>query len=73
MTKTPVKKPSARKSLFKFTNIFDVKNKTAKHCVGAVKSKLRSMKVGNILSTKKKTVKGIHKSMNRSNVIYMHG
>ena len=29
MTSTPVKKPSARKSLCLFTNIFDVKNKTA--------------------------------------------
>ena len=29
MTKTTVNKPSARKSLCFFTNIFDVKNKTA--------------------------------------------
>ena len=29
MTSIPVKKPSARKLLFLFTNILDVKNKTA--------------------------------------------
>ena len=29
MTSTPVKKPSARKSLCLFTNIFDVKKRTA--------------------------------------------
>ena len=35
MTSTPVKKPSARKSLCLFTNIFDVKNRTAKRCIRA--------------------------------------
>ena len=50
MNQTTVKK-SARKSLCLFTNISDVKNKTAKRCVGAAKSKLRSIKVGNILWT----------------------
>ena len=54
MTPTPVKKISARKSLCIFTNIFDVKKKTAKRHVGAAKYKLRSMKVGNILWTKKR-------------------
>ena len=37
MTSTPVKKPSARKSLCLFTNIFDVKNKITKRRVGAAK------------------------------------
>ena len=47
MNQTTVKKPSARKSLCLFTNIFDVKDKTAKRCVGAAESKLRAIKVGN--------------------------
>ena len=38
MTPTPVKKPSARKSLCLFTNILYVKNKTAIRRVGAAKS-----------------------------------
>ena len=46
MTSTQVKKSSASWSLRLFTNICDVKKKTAKRCVGAAKSKLRSMKVG---------------------------
>ena len=54
MTSTPVKKPSASKSLCLFTNIFDVKKKTAKHRIGAAKSKCRSMKV-NISQCTKKT------------------
>ena len=33
MTQTTVKKPSARKSLCPFTNIFDVKKETTKRCV----------------------------------------
>ena len=37
MTSTPVIKSSARKSLCLFTNIFDVKKKTAEHRVGAAK------------------------------------
>ena len=55
MTSTPVKKTSARKSQFLFTNIFDVKKKTAKCRVGAAKSKRIAMKVGTSLWTKKKT------------------
>ena len=54
MTSTPVKKPSARKSLCLFTNILDVKQKTAKHRIVAAKSKRRSMKVGTSLWTNKK-------------------
>ena len=50
MTSTPVKKPSDIKSLCLFTNIFDVKKKTAKRRIGAAKYLLRSMKVGNIHS-----------------------
>ena len=49
ITSTPVKKPSARKSLCLFTNICDVKNKTAKRRVGSTKSKRRSTKVVNSL------------------------
>ena len=37
MTSTPVKKPSARKSLCLFTNILDVKLKIAKRRVGSEK------------------------------------
>ena len=37
MTSTPVKKPSAMKLLFIFTNIFDIKKKTAKCRIGAAK------------------------------------
>ena len=46
MISTPVKKPSARKSLFIFTNILYVKNKTATHQVGASKSRRKSIKSG---------------------------
>ena len=51
MTSTPVKKPSASKSLCLFTNIFDVKKKTEKLCIGDAKSKRRSMKLGTSLWT----------------------
>ena len=50
-TPTIVKTQSASKPLCLFTNIFDVKKKTAKRRVGAAKSKRRSMKVGNSLWT----------------------
>ena len=53
MTSTPVKKSSARKSLCLFTNILNVKNKTAKCRIGAAKPKHRAMKVSNRLWTKK--------------------
>ena len=46
MKPTPVKEPSARKSLCLFTNILDVKNKTATRPVGAVKSKRKKIKSG---------------------------
>ena len=48
MTQAQVKKPSARKSLFLFTNILEVKNKTATHQVGDAKSKREAMKLGTI-------------------------
>ena len=53
LTSTPVKKLSARKSLCLFTNIFDVKPKTAKRCFFAAKSRHKAMKVCNSLWTKK--------------------
>ena len=46
MTSTPVKKPSAIKLLCLFTNILDVKKKTATRKVGADKSKLKENKFG---------------------------
>ena len=61
MTSTPVNKPSARKSLCLFTNILDVKPKTAKRRFVAAKSKRKAMKVGNILWTKKTKRKGYSK------------
>ena len=54
ITQTTVKKPSARKSLYLFTNIFDVKNRTAIRHVESTKSKHRVVKVGNSLWTNKK-------------------
>ena len=46
MASTPVNKPSFKKSLCLFTNILDVKPKTAKRRIVAAKPKRRSMKVG---------------------------
>ena len=43
MESTPVKKPSARKTLCLLTNILDVKLKTAKHRILTARSKLRAM------------------------------
>ena len=60
MTSSPVKKPSARKSLFLFTKILHVKPKTAKPRFVAVKFRRKSMKAGNSLWTKKNE-KGIQK------------
>ena len=54
MTSSPVKKLSARKSLCLFTNIWDVKPKTAKRRIVDVKSKSKVMKLGNSLWTQKK-------------------
>ena len=46
MTPTPVKKPSARKSLCLFTNIVDMNKKTSIRQVGAAKSNHKSIKLG---------------------------
>ena len=54
ITSTPVKKPIDGKSLCLFTNILDVKPKTAKCCVGAAKSRHRATKVVTSKCTKKK-------------------
>ena len=62
MTSTPVKKPGARKSLCLFTNILDVKPKTAKRRIVDEKSKRRAMKVGTTQWTKKTTRKGHSKT-----------
>ena len=69
-TSSPVKKPSARKSLCLFTNILDVKPTTSKRRFVAEKSNRKSMKVCNNLWTKKK---GMQKSMSTSKVICIHG
>ena len=53
MTSTPVNKPSARKSMCLFTNIFNVKNRIANHCILDAKSKRRAMKVSTSQWTKK--------------------
>ena len=44
MNPTPVKKPSAIKSMCLFTNIIDMKNKTTIRQVGAAKSKHKAIK-----------------------------
>ena len=44
MKLTPVKKPSARKSLCLFTNILNVKNKTATRRVRDAKSKRKAIR-----------------------------
>ena len=58
MTSTPFKKPVASKSLFLFTNILDVRPKTAKFRIVAAKSKLRAVKVFNGMWTNKTKRKG---------------
>ena len=63
MTSTLVNKPSSRKSLCLFTNIFYVEKKTAKRRIEAAKSKCRAMKVGNSMWTKKTKLKG-HSKIN---------
>ena len=73
MASTPVKKPSARKSLCIFINILDVKPKTEKRRFVAAKSRRKAMIVGNSLWRKQKSEKGIQKSIIRSNVICIHG
>ena len=72
MTSSPAKKPSASKSLCLFTNILDVKPKTAKRRFVTAKSKRKAMKVGNNIWTKKTKRKGNPKSMRRSNTMFIH-
>ena len=63
MTSTPVKKPSARKSMCLFTNILDVQPKTSKRRFFNAKSRRKAMKVCNSLWTKKTKQKG-HSKIN---------
>ena len=63
ITQTTVKKPSAGKSLCLFTNIFDVKKRSAIRHVESEKSKLRAIKVGISLWTNKAKPKG-HSKIN---------
>ena len=65
ITSTPTKKPNARKSLCMFTNILEVKNKTAKRQVGSAKFKQKAIKFVNKPWALKKSEKGIPKLMNR--------
>ena len=65
MTSTPVKKPSARKSLCLFTNILYVKKKTSNRRVGADKSKCKAIKYGNTPWALKKKLKGNPKINNQ--------
>ena len=51
INQTTAKKPSARKSLCLFTNIFDVKKETSIRRVESEKSKCRAIKSGNSLWT----------------------
>ena len=58
MNPTPVKEPSAQKSLFMFTNILDVNKKTAYRRVGAAKSKSKVIIYGNTPWALKQNQKG---------------
>ena len=70
MTSTPVKLPSASKSLCLFNKILNVKKKTVNRHFGATKSKHIAIKLGDSLWTKRKqSEKGIQKSMSILNVI----
>ena len=76
-TSTPFKKPSARKSLCIFTNIFYVKKKTAYRRIGAAKYKRKSIKYGNTpraLGIKRKGQSNIREEIKKSlyNCIIRH-
>ena len=58
MTSSPVKKPSAQKSLCMFTNVLDANKKTASHQFGADKSKRKAIKYGNTPWALKQNRKG---------------
>ena len=67
-TSSPVKKPSAQKSLCMFTNVLDVK-KTAYHRVGAAKYKRKVIKFGNtpwVLKEKRKGHSKISEGIKKS-------
>ena len=49
MTRTTVKKPTARKYLRLLTNIFYVKKRNYIYCIGDANSKLRAIKAGSSL------------------------
>ena len=69
MTPTPVKKPSAQKSLCLFINILDVENKTATCWVGAAKSNRKAIKSGTAPWALKQNRKGnpkINDQINKS-------
>ena len=69
MTPTPVNKPSDRKYLCLFTNILDVKKKTAICWVGVGKSKCKATKSGTIpwaLKPKRKVNPKINNQINKS-------
>ena len=59
MTPTPVKKPSARKSLCIFTNILDMRKKNSARRVGATKYKRKTIKYGTTPWELKKTENGV--------------
>ena len=61
MKPTPVKKPSAQKSLCMFTNILDVNKKTAYRRVGAAKYKRKAIKFVNTPWALKQKRKGYSK------------
>ena len=65
MTSSPVKKPSAQKSLCIFSNFLCVNKKTAYRRVGADKFNLKAIKYRNTPWALKKTEKGTQKSVTR--------
>ena len=70
---TPAKKKSARKSLCLFTNILDVKPKTAKRRLWLKNQNAKPWRWGIAYEPIKKNEKSIKKSISRSNVICIHG
>ena len=65
---TIVKKRSAIKSLRLFTEVLDVKNKTALLWVGAAKSKRKALRAGSMLCssiTKRKVITKINEQMKK--------
>ena len=69
VTSTPIKKPSARKSMCLFTNILYAKNKTANCRVGAAKYKRKAIISGTtpwVLEPKQKLNSKINDHINKS-------